>query len=266
MTPTIQSLPWRFKLLTPATWLFFGYLYIPIIILFVYSFNDNRLATIWTGFSFRWYVEFWENDAFREAAANSIFLATCASTMATILATLAALALRGRRLPGNTLYLSVLSFPLIVPEIVTAVATLIFFLMIGIPLGMGGLILAHTVFCIPFAFLPINARMTSLDPTLEHAAGDLYAKPWEAFIYVTMPLLWPGILSGAILAFIISLDDFVISLFIASAGSTTLPIFMFGMIRLGVTPEVNAISVAMLAISILFVVASYAVNKINAAT
>jgi spermidine/putrescine transport system permease protein len=143
------------------------------------------------------------------------------------------------------------------------VATLLFFVILGFRLGLGTVMLAHTVFCIPFAYLPIRARLDGMDPTIEEAAADLYAPPVAAFRRVTLPLLWPGILSGLMLAFIISLDDFVITYFVAGAGATTLPVYIFGMIRIGITPEVNAVSALMLAVSILFVAVSWAVGRMR---
>ena len=140
-------------------------------------------------------------------------------------------------------------------------ATLLFFVLIGLRLGLLTLIIGHTVFCIPFAYLPIRARLEGMDPALREAAADLYADAWATFQRVTLPLLWPGILAGALLAFIISLDDFVISYFVAGAGSTTLPVYIFGMIRIGVTPEVNALSTLMLLISVLFVSLSFLVQR-----
>ena len=143
----------------------------------------------------------------------------------------------------------------------TAVATLLFFMSIGMSLGLLTIIIAHTAFCIPFAYLPIRARLEGMDKAYAEAAADLYATPWAAFRRVTLPMLWPGILSGLMLAFIISLDDFVITSFVAGAGSTTLPIYISGMIRIGVSPEVNAISSIMLIISILFVSLSWFVGR-----
>jgi spermidine/putrescine transport system permease protein len=151
--------------------------------------------------------------------------------------------------------------PLIVPEIVTAVATLSFFSAVALKLGLGRVVIAHTVFCIPFAFLPIRARLQGMDDTLEQAAQDLYADEWQAFRHVTLPLLMPGILSGAMLAFIISIDDFIITLMVAQAGSTTLPLYIYGMVRMGITPEINAVSTIMLAVSILFVSLSYYIGQ-----
>lgn len=228
---------------------FFGFLYFPVAILVIYSFNEGRFAMLWSSFGLRWYEKILENGDIARAARNSLVVAFSATGVATVMAVAAALALaRGGRFRGQTSALGVITAPLVVPEIVTAVATLIFFSTIGLALGLGNLIIAHSVFCIPFAFMPIRARLAGMDTTLEQAARDLYATRVAAFRYVTLPLLVPGILAGATLAFVASMDDFIISLMVSSAGNTTLPVYIYSMIRQGATPEVNAIS------SILFLV------------
>lgn len=244
------------------TWAFFIYLYAPIVVLVIYSFNANNRAQKWTGFSTSWYAKAFANDDIQSAAINTLIVASIATILATMMAVLAAVALaRGGRFKGSTASLGVISLPLIVPEIATAVATLSFFAVIGFQLGMLSLIIAHTVFCIPFAFLPIRARLEGMDDTLEQAAMDLYASRWKAFRYVTLPLLLPGIVAGAMLAFIISVDDFIISLMVAGAGSTTLPLYIYGMIRVGISPEVNVISTIMLAISLVFITAYWLLTR-----
>ena len=244
------------------TWLFFAYLYLPIAILVVFSFNETRSATVWSGFSLSWYAKAFANDDIRRAAFNSVLIAVVATGIATTAAVLAALAtsrraaFRGRAVAYGTIML-----PLMVPEIVTAVATLSFFSAVGLSLGAGNVIAAHAAFCIPFAFLPIRARLEGMDGGLEQAAQDLYANSWRVFWRITLPLLMPGIVSGALLAFIVSIDDFIITLMVAEAGTTTLPLYIYGMVRIGISPEVNAVSTVMLAISILFVTASYLVGR-----
>jgi spermidine/putrescine transport system permease protein len=252
----------RFPGFGSVTWLFFLFLYVPILILVVFSFNAGRSATIWNGFSLEWYVHAFNNDDIQRAAVNSLIVAVSATLIATTLATFAALIMaRSRRFKGQAVSYGVLMLPLIVPEIVTAVATLSFFSAVALKLGLGRVVIAHTVFCIPFAFLPIRARLQGMDDTLEQAAQDLYADEWQAFRHVTLPLLMPGILSGAMLAFIISIDDFIITLMVAQAGSTTLPLYIYGMVRMGITPEINAVSTIMLAVSILFVSLSYYIGQ-----
>ena len=238
------------------------FLYFPIAVLIFYSFNESRLALVFTEFSTRWYVKAFHNDDIRRAAVNSLIVASGATTVATSVALAAALALaRGGRFRGKMLSMGMITLPIAVPEIVTAIATLIFFSTIGLQLGIGNVMIAHIVFCIPFAFMPIRARLEGMDTTLEQAARDLYSTEWEAFRYVTLPLLAPGIMSGAVLAFVISIDDFIISLMVSGAGSTTLPVYIYSMIRQGITPEVNAISTILILISVVLVSVSYLVSR-----
>jgi len=242
-------------------------LYAPIMILVVFSFNTSPSVTRWQSFSLDWFVKVLANDDIHDAAFNSLKISIIATVVATVIATAAALATtRTRPWPGQTAAYMVINLPLMVPEIVTAVATLSFFALLAaaakINLGIGNLILAHSVFCIPFAYMPIRARLEDMDLTLEQAAADLYATPWQAFRRVTLPLLTPGISSGAALAFIVSIDDFTITQFVAGPGQTTLPLHIWGQLhRSGVTPEINAISAILLAVSILFVTLSFLIGR-----
>jgi spermidine/putrescine transport system permease protein len=232
-------------------------LYAPILVLVVYSFNDNRSVTIWTEFSWRWYENAWVNEEIRAAAFLSLKVAMAATFLATIMATMAALATtRSGTYRGQNLVYAVINQPLMVPEIVTGIATLVFFALIKQWIGLHGLgylITAHTVFCIPFAYMPIRARLEDMNLTLEQAAADLYATPWRVFRRITLPLMVPGILGGAMLSFVVSLDDVVITLLVAGPGETTLPVYMIGQIRRGVTPELNAMSTIFLGLSALLV-------------
>jgi spermidine/putrescine transport system permease protein len=230
-------------------------LYAPIITLVIYSFNAGKYIAIWEGFSFAWYVSAWGNEAVQEATVRSLVLAVQASLYSTVLATMAALGTtRTPRFRGLTAIYTMINQPLMVPEIVTAVALLIVFAIIRVVTGIQGmfyLVIAHTAFCIPFAYLPIRARLEGMDLTLETAAADLYATPWRTFRRVTLPLMWPGVLAGAMLAFVISLDDVVITEFVKTAGQETLPTYMLGQLRRIITPEINAISTVLLGISLL---------------
>ena len=231
----------------------FVLLYLPIATLVVFSLNAGTSVAIWEGFSLRWFEQAWNNEQVIDAALRSLRIASAAAVLATIAATMAALATtRTRRYRGLTAKYAFINMPLMVPEIVIAVALLIFFSRIKVVTGYSGLgylIAAHTAFCIPFAYLPIRARLESMDLSLETAAADLYATPWKAFRRITFPLLWPGILAGLMLAFVISLDDVVITEFVKSAGQDTLPTYMLGQLRRVVTPEMNAISTVFLLIS-----------------
>ena len=245
----------------------FAVLYMPIVLLVVYSFNAGSSIAIWEGFSFRWYATAWDNDQVQAATIRSLVIACCASGIATFAAVLAALATtRTKPWKGQTLAFAMVNQPLMVPEIVTAVALLIFFAMIKVSTGytgLGYLILAHSAFCIPFAYLPVRARLQGMDLTLEQAASDLYATPFQIFRRITLPQLFPGILAGAMLAFVISLDDVVITEFVKSAGQDTLPTYMLGQLRRVVTPEINAISTVLLAISVVMVIAFFFLSRIR---
>ena len=241
-------------------------LYVPIAILVGFSFNANRSVVRWTEFSLDWYVRALSNDLLLDATLMSLKVAIAATILSTLSATAAALATtRTRRWPGLTSVYMIINLPLMVPEIVTAIATLSFFGLLssqlGIDFGLGNLILAHTVFCVPFAYLPIRARLEDMDLTLEQAAADLYATAWQTFRRVTFPLLIPGIGGGAALAFIVSFDDFTITTFVARAGQTTLPIYIWSAIRRGITPEINAISTIVLGVSILFVTLAFFIAR-----
>ena len=243
----------------------FVLLYLPIILLVVYSFNAGRSIAIWEGFSLQWYVTAWQNEKVQDATIRSLIIATFASLIATSAAVMAALATtRTRGFKGQSFVFAMINQPLMIPEIVTAVALLIFFAMIKVATGYTGLmylIMAHAAFCIPFAYMPIRARLQGMDLNLEQAGADLYGTPWRVFRRVTLPQLWPGVLAGAMLAFVISLDDVVITEFVKSAGQDTLPTYMLGQLRRIITPEVNAISTVLLAISVALVIAFYLLSR-----
>ncbi|WP_102225992.1 ABC transporter permease [Acidimangrovimonas sediminis] len=240
-------------------------LYVPILVLMLFSFNSGNIVTHWEGISLHWYGVALQNDEFFSAAENTMIIAVSATVIATSVATLAALGMtRVKPWKGLTAAFMVLNLPLMVPEIVTAVATLSFFALIagklGLNFGIGNLIIAHTVFCIPFAYMPIKARLEDMDTTLDHAAADLYAPPWKTFRRITLPLLAPGIMSGAALSFIVSFDDFTITQLVAGPGQTTLPLYIWNQIRRPMTPEINAISTILLMVSIVLVAVSFLVT------
>jgi len=243
----------------------FFLLYFPIIVLVIYAFNASTSTSQWGGLSLKWFEAAWANSQVIEASIRSLQIASVAAILATIAATMAALATtRTEAYPGLTFKYAFINVPLMVPEIVTGVALLILFSRIKVwtgYTGLGYLIIAHTAFCIPFAYLPIRARLESMDLTLERAAADLYATPWRVFRRVTLPLLWPAILAGLMLAFVISLDDVVITEFVKSGGQDTLPTYMLGQIRRGITPEINAISTVFLLLSIAIVTLFFFMNR-----
>ena len=232
-------------------------LYVPILTLVVFSFNSEVTMGNWGDFTFSWYQKAWANEDVKDATLRSLTIAGFAAVFSTVLATMAALGTTRRaRFKGQTFIYVMINQPLMVPEIVTAVSLMIVFGIIKTATGiqsLGYLVLAHTAFCIPFAYLPIRARLEGMDLSLETAAADLYASPWATFRRVTLPLLWPGILAGFMLAFVVSLDDVVITEFIKSAGQETLPTYMLGRLRRTITPEINAISTVFLGLSVVIV-------------
>ena len=264
----VRHFDWRHTPgLAPLTVAILAFLYAPLLILVVYAFNASRMVTIWQGFSLQWFVAIAHNGDIRSAAENSLIVAVAATIASTLIATAGALSLERGRLPfGQGLVGGLVAMPLVVPEIVVAITTLVFFSALGMHNGLFNLMTAHTVFCIPFALLPIQARLRDMGGTLEEAGRDLYASEWMLFRRITLPLLAPAIGSGAIMAFVISLDDFLISMMVSSAGSTTLPVYVYGMMRLGVTPEVNAISTILLAISLVFVTSALLLGRKRRAT
>ena len=240
-------------------------LYVPLLVVAVYSFNASTSITKWGGFSLRWYVDVFtgpEAERFGLATWNSLTIALIAASIATAVAMSAALAMiRGGRFRGRGASYALINLPLMVPEMVVAVATLIFFTTIGLTTGYLTIVLAHITFCIPFAYLPIAARLSGIEDSYEQAARDLYATRWQAFRLVLLPLLGPGLMSGWLLAFIISLDDFIITNFVKGAGMETLPTAIFGSVKQGIKPNIMAISSLMLLVSILFVSLSYIINR-----
>ena len=240
-------------------------LYAPLIVVTIYSFNASKSITVWEGVSMQWYVDVFtgpESAKFKLAAWNSFVIAIVAATVSTSIATLAATGMiRAGKFKLRTVSFGLISLPLMVPEIVTAVATLIFFNSIGFERGLLTILVAHIVFCIPFAYLPISARMQGIEDSYEQAAMDLYATKRQAFTKILMPLMMPGIISGFLLAFIVSLDDFIITNFVKGAGVETLPTAIFGVVKQGIKPNIMAISTMLLAVSIVMVTISYFVSK-----
>jgi spermidine/putrescine transport system permease protein len=259
------------RLLAGNAWLVFAFLYLPILVLTVYSFNDNRRVGIWGGFSTRWYGEMFTNARVMDALWTSIVVALVSTAISTVLGTAAGLSMERFRYRGQKTFDGLLYLPVIIPDITMAVMLLLFFvqafdlifLATGVQLsrGIGTITLAHVAFNISFVALVVRARLSGLDDALEEAAADLYATRWQAFRRVTLPLIAPGVGGGALLALTLSLDDVVITEFVSGAGSTTLPVYVFGALRRGVTPLINAVSVLMLAGSILLVLLAMTVLR-----
>jgi putrescine transport system permease protein len=239
------------------TLLAFGYafLYIPIISLIVYSFNTSRLVTVWGGFSTRWYGELLHNDQILSAAWLSLRIATMNATLSVLLGTLAAITLvRFGKFRGRTLFSTMVSAPLVMPDVILGLASLLLFVtmehMIGWPAGRGitTITLAHITFSAAFVTVVVQSRLTQFDISLEEAAMDLGARPWKVFLLITLPIIAPSLLAGWLLAFTLSLDDLVIASFVAGPGATTLPMVVYSSVRLGVSPQINALATLIVAI------------------
>lgn len=222
------------------------FMYLPILVLMVFSFNSSPSSAQWEGFSWRWYGRLWEDDRIFLALQNSLFVALGAVTIAAVLGTLMAVGLSKYKFPGKGLYQGVAYLPLIVPDIAIAVATLLFLAYVAVPLSIWTVIAAHVVFCISYIAIVVSTRLANLNRHLEEAALDLGATPLQAFLQVLLPQLVPGIVAGCLLAFVLSMDDLLISSFTTGGGATTLPIEIFSRVRTGVKPDINALSVLLI--------------------
>jgi putrescine transport system permease protein len=236
-----------------------------MVILVIYSFNESRLVTVWAGFSTKWYGELLQNEAFLDAAWVTLKVAVFSSTLATVLGTMAAYVLvRGRRFAGRTLFSGMIYAPLVMPEVITGLSLLLLFIGIGLDRGVLTIVLAHTTFAMCYVSVVVSSRLMTFDRSLEEAALDLGCSPFEAFRLVTLPIIAPAVISGWLLAFTLSLDDLVIASFTAGPSATTLPIKIFSAVRLGVSPEINALSTIMIAIVTIGVIAASLISKQNA--
>ena len=227
------------------------FLYLPLAIVVVYSFNDSRLNAEWVGFTLDWYRTLFANDEMIEAAVNSLIIATAASAIATVLGTMAGFAMHRYR--SRLLPILVLA-PIAIPEILMGVSLLMFFVLLNFTLGMVSVTLAHTAFCIGFVAIVVRSRLAGMDESLTEAARDCGATPGQAFRLITLPLIMPAVIAGALMAFTLSIDDFVITFFTAGAGTQTLPLQIYSMIKIAVTPEVNAVSTLLMLLTLLLIV------------
>ncbi len=226
-----------------------GFLYLPIVILVIFSFNESRLVTVWAGFSTKWYGELFRNDALLDAAWVTLRVALLSASIATVLGTLAALALtRYTRFTGRTLFTGMVFAPLVMPDVIIGLSLLLLFVAIGFDRGFWTITLAHITFSMCFVAVVVQSRLVSFDESLEEAAQDLGCAPFEAFYKVTLPVILPAVISGWMLAFTLSLDDLVIASFNSGPGATTLPMKIYSQVRLGVTPEINAVCTILIGI------------------
>ena len=261
MTKSVARLS-RFNLI--ALTLGAAFLYLPIVILVVYSFNASRLVTVWGGWSLRWYGEFFRDEAMLAAAWMSLRVGVASATSAALLGTLAAVALaRGEGFRGRGLFSAMLYAPLVMPEVITGLSLLLLFVALDTERGFWTVTAAHTTLTMCFVAVVVQSRLGALDRSLEEAAMDLGCGPFEAFLRVTLPLLWPAIAAGWMLAFTLSLDDLVIASFATGPGSSTLPIRIYSEVRLGVKPEINAICTLIIAVITLAIVTASLASKLS---
>ena len=247
---------WRSHVLCAYAMAILAFLYLPLLILALYSFNESRINAVWSGFTLDWYLSLFKNRRVLESLTNSLIVAFASTIVSTVLGTTAAIALNKYQYKYKNVINGLLYLPILIPEIVMGLSLLVLFSQTHIPLGKTSLILAHITFCVSFVVITVNARLEGMRPELEQAAMDLYATPFQTFRYVTLPLAMPGIVAGALMAFTLSIDDFIISFFVAGPNSTTLPLYIYAMVKRGISPEINALStLLMLAIIVLVVLA-----------
>ena len=253
--------PGRFD--TVVLTLGFAFLYIPIVILVIYSFNASKLVTVWGGFSTQWYRQMWNNESLMEAAWVTIRVAILSASIGTVLGTLAALALvRFVRIPARMLFSGMIYAPLVMPEVITGLSLLLLFVSIGVDRGFWTVVIAHTTFTMCYVAIVVQSRLITFDRSLEEAALDLGCTPVRTFFKITLPLILPAVIAGWMLAFTLSLDDLVIASFTTGPGATTLPIKIYSQVRLGVTPEINAACTILIAIvTVGVIIASIATKR-----
>ena len=235
-------------------WLIYVFLYAPIAILVVFSFNRATQTAVWQGFTTEWYGSLVHNELILTAVRNSLIVGVAATAIATVFGTLVALALGRYRFRGEAFTRNLLYLPIIIPEIVVGAALVTFFGVVGLRLSLVTVVIAHVVFSVSYVAIVVRARLNGFDRSLEEAALDLGARPLQTFWRVTLPLILPGIVAGALLVFTVSIDDYVITSFVAGVGATTLPLQIYSMLKVGVTPEVNAVSTLLLLLTIALIV------------
>ena len=252
---------WRSATLLAYSLAVLAFLYLPLLILSLYSFNDSRINAVWTGFTLKWYTSLLTNDRVLEALTNSLIVASITTVVTTVMGTLGALALHRYEYKCKGLINSLLYLPILIPEIVMGLSLLVLFSQTGVPLGKPTLIIAHITFCLSFVIITVGARLECCRQDLEEAASDLYATPWQAFRYVTFPMILPGVVAGALMAFTLSIDDFVISFFVAGPDSTTLPLYIYAMVKRGISPQINALSTCLMAATVSLVILSQLLQR-----
>jgi spermidine/putrescine transport system permease protein len=243
----------RYRWLKLHTVLVFAFLYVPMLLIAVYSFNDSRANAVWRGFTLRWYVSLFENENLLAALANSFVIAIVSTIVSTALGTLTAIALHRHRSRWRSPLKSLLYVPILIPDIVMGLSLLVLFSQLSIPLGKLTIMIAHITFSLSYVYLIVAARLDGMARHLEEAAQDLGATPWQTLRHVTLPLLAPAVVSGALISFTLSIDDFMVSFFVSGPDSTTLPLYIYGLVKRGVSPEINALSTIMIVLTVTLV-------------
>lgn len=236
-------------------------MYVPILLVVIFSFNESKLTTIWEGFTLDWYVVLFNDSAMFEALLNSIILATLSSCAAGVIGTLGAVGMARTQYKSNQMIEYVATLPIMIPEIILGMVFLTFFSLIGLPFGMTTLVIAHTTFCVPYVFMLVKARLVGIDKSFVESAKDLGASEFRAFFDITVPLVAPAIFSGMFLAFAMSFDDVIISVFVTGATVNTLPLKIYTQLKTSITPEVNAMCALIFAVTIVCVLLSMIFNK-----
>lgn len=237
--------------------------YVPILLTVIYSFNASKLTSVWEGFSLKWYQELFRDRDLREALINSLILALSSCSAATIIGTMGALGMKKVPLKTNGVIEAISTMPMMIPEIILGIVFMAAFSLVGLPFGMTTLIIAHTAFCIPYIFMMVRARLEGMDQSIEDAARDLGAGPFRLFRDITLPMILPAVLSGMLLAFAMSFDDVIISLFVTGPRVNTLPVKIYTKLKTGVTPEINALATIMLAVIVIALLLSNFISGRN---
>lgn len=232
------------------------FIYLPIVFIVVFSFNDSRISANWQGFTWDWYVSLFDNRHVMEALMNSLSIAFVSTVASTVLGTAAALALRRQSSKKSKGIVGMLYLPIVVPDIIMGLSLLLLFSQFHIPLGKWTIIIAHITFSISYVYVIVSSRLSGIGKQLEEAAQDLGATAWQTFRYITLPSIWPGVIAGALIAFTLSIDDFMISFFVAGPNSTTLPIYIYGLVKRGISPEINALCTLMILVSIILILSA----------
>lgn len=256
----LKAMDWFLRTWTVAVFVF---LYAPIVVLVAYAFNDSRLNVVWTGFTLRWFEQLFANGPLMRAASNSLIIATATTILSVVLGTLGAWLLHRYRYRGAKSIQTLFTIPMVVPEVLMGISLLVLFSTAGIALGFTTVVIAHATFCFPFVLVAVQARLLDLDPSLEEAALDLGATPWQAFWLVILPSLRPAIVAGGLMAFTLSLDELIVTFFTTSAASATLPVRVFGMAKVGLNPMLNALSALFVLVTVAVVVFSYYLRRLG---